>query len=67
MAANRVYDHGGRVVVENGYVILDGPGPVAVTLTAEAAEQVGRKLRAAAAAAMLERRDPRTPDAETSN
>ena len=55
----RIFDSAGTVSVENGVVILEGPGSVAVTMTAEAAEETGRKLRAAAAAALLERLDPK--------
>ena len=38
----------GRACAENGVVILDGPDSVAVTMTAEAAEQTADSLRAAA-------------------
>ena len=67
MVATHIHDRGGRIIVENGYLILDGPGSVAVTLTAEAAADIGGRLCAAAEAAMGERLDPDTSetDAET--
>lgn len=38
----------GQACAENGLVILDGPDGVAVTMTADAAEQTADSLRAAA-------------------
>ncbi|MGC3986364.1 MAG: hypothetical protein QM777_17495 [Pseudorhodoferax sp.] len=38
----------GQACAENGLVILEGPEGVAVTMTAEAAEQTADSLRAAA-------------------
>lgn len=38
----------GQACAENGVVILDGPDGVAITMTAEAAEQTADSLRAAA-------------------
>ncbi|NYD89926.1 hypothetical protein [Sphingomonas melonis] len=37
----------GRVSVENGQVLLDGPGGVAVAMTPAAAAETGRRLLAA--------------------
>jgi hypothetical protein len=37
-----------EVSVEQGEVIVDGPGGVAVTLTPDAAEETGRRMIAAA-------------------
>jgi hypothetical protein len=34
----------GSVVVEQGYVLLDGPDGIAVTMSPEAAEETGRRL-----------------------
>ena len=44
----------GQASAENGVVILDGPDGVAVTMTAEAAEQTAESLRAAARQARAE-------------
>lgn len=41
----------GHAVAEEGLVILDGPGSVAVTLTADAAARTGKSLIDAASAA----------------
>lgn len=41
----------GVAVAEQGYVVLEGPDSVAVTMTADAAERTGEALIAAAAAA----------------
>lgn len=40
--------HPGVASAEDGLVVLDGPDGVAVTMTAEAADQTGRSLIAAA-------------------
>ena len=58
MTSKRIHDVPSEVTAENGVVIMDGPGPLAITLTAAAAEQTGRRLRAAAAAALLQGLDP---------
>jgi hypothetical protein len=44
----------GQASAENGVVILDGPDGVAVTMTADAAEQTADSLRAAARQARAE-------------
>ncbi|RCW71428.1 hypothetical protein [Pseudorhodoferax soli] len=44
----------GQASAENGVVILDGPDGVAVTMTADAAEQTADSLRAAAMQARAE-------------
>ncbi len=38
----------GKATAETGFVLLDGPGGVAVAMTAEAARETGRRLIAAA-------------------
>lgn len=50
----------GHAVAEEGLVILDGPGALAVTMTPEAASRTGQSLLAAAAAARDQR--PREDD-----
>lgn len=50
-----------RCRAEHGVVIMDGPGPLTVTLTPEAAELTGGRLRTAAAAALLQTLDPDLP------
>jgi hypothetical protein len=47
---------GGRAVAEQGLVVLDGPDGVAITMTADAAEETGRALLAAAAEARNQER-----------
>lgn len=41
----------GKATAEQGQVLLDGPDGVAVAMTADAAEETGRRLIAAAEAA----------------
>jgi len=38
----------GKATAETGFVLLDGPGGVAVAMTAEAARETGRRLIEAA-------------------
>lgn len=42
------YEKGGRAVAEEGIVLLDGPDGIAISMTAEAAEQTGASLLEAA-------------------
>jgi hypothetical protein len=42
------YEKGGRAVAEEGIVLLDGPDGIAISMTAEAAEQTGSSLLEAA-------------------
>ena len=42
------HDEPGSVVVEQGYVLLDGPDGIAVTMSPAAAEETGRRLIEAA-------------------
>jgi hypothetical protein len=42
------YEKGGRAVAEEGIVLLDGPDGIAISMTAEAAEQTGTSLLKAA-------------------
>ena len=60
MKSNQVHDNPSDVTAENDVVIMDGPGALAVTLTSAAAEQTGRRLCAAAAAALLQGLNPET-------
>ncbi len=46
-----LHDDAGRVSVEDGQVLLDGPNGVAVAMTPQAAAETGRRLIAAATAA----------------
>jgi hypothetical protein len=46
--------HGLRITVEDGAVLVDGAG-VALTLTAEAAEELGEQLHAAVIVALGQR------------
>ena len=65
MKSASVHDEPSTVSAEHGVVIMDGPGPVALTLTPEAAELTGRRLRTAAAAALLQALDPDLPERPT--
>lgn len=47
----------GVASAEDGFVILDGPDGVAITLTSEAAEETGHNLIAAAAQANQQKAD----------
>ncbi len=44
----------GHAVAEQGFVLLDGPNGIAVSMTADAALQTGESLIAAAQAARLQ-------------
>lgn len=48
----------GIATVEDGYVVLDGPDGIAITLTAEAAVATGRSLLEAGESALKQGRDP---------
>jgi hypothetical protein len=45
------YEKGGHAVAEEGYVLLDGPDGIAISLTPDAAEETASSLAAAARAA----------------
>ncbi|MEJ5976694.1 hypothetical protein WG901_08615 [Novosphingobium sp. PS1R-30] len=47
----------GYAVAEEGLVILEGPGALAVTMTADAASRTGQSLLDAAVAARSQRSD----------
>ena len=47
----------GVATVEDGYVVLDGPDGIAITLTAEAAVATGRSLLEAGESALKQGRD----------
>lgn len=49
--ATELYSTPGKAVAEAGYVLLDGPDGVAVTMTPDAAALTGRELIRAAAEA----------------
>jgi hypothetical protein len=42
------FEKGGRAVAEEGIVLLDGPDGIAISMTADAAEQTGSSLLQAA-------------------
>ncbi|WP_454886653.1 hypothetical protein [Sphingomonas oryzagri] len=42
------FEEGGRAVAEEGIVLLDGPDGIAISMTADAAEQTGSSLIEAA-------------------
>jgi hypothetical protein len=42
------FDKGGQAVAEEGIVLLDGPDGIAISMTADAAEQTGSSLLEAA-------------------
>lgn len=56
MSTGQVHDQPADVSVAEGCVVVDGPGALALTLSPEAAEETGRRLRRAAAAAKLQSR-----------
>jgi hypothetical protein len=61
--ANQIQDahsRGGIANAEQGLVILDGPDGVAVTLTAEAAEETAASLSAAAQLVLSQRPKPKS-------
>jgi hypothetical protein len=45
------YKKGGHAVAEEGIVLLDGPDGIAISMTADAAEETGSSLLEAARAA----------------
>jgi len=45
------FEKGGRAVAEEGIVLLDGPDGIAISMTADAAEETGSSLIEAAQAA----------------
>lgn len=49
------YDEASSVTAEDGEVIVEGPGGVAVSLTPDAAEETGRRLIEAATLARTQR------------
>ncbi|WP_137896954.1 hypothetical protein [Sphingomonas sp. 2SG] len=53
-----VQTEAGIVSVENGQVLLDGPGGVAVAMTPAAAAETGRRLLAAVHAAQAQANQP---------
>lgn len=53
----------GQAVAEEGLVILDGPGGIAVTMTPDAAAGTGQSLLDAAVIARTQRTQPGPPDA----
>lgn len=55
MNRSRVYDDPSEVTAEDGEVMVDGPDGVSVSLTPEAAEEIARRLIAAAAEARAQR------------
>ena len=55
MTARPAYDQSSKVSVEDGEVVLIGPDGISVSMTAEAADETGRRLRAAAAEVMQAR------------
>ncbi len=50
------YERGGHAVAEEGIVLLDGPDGIAISMTAEAAEETGSSLLEAARAAREQNR-----------
>jgi hypothetical protein len=42
------FEKGGRAVAEDGIVLLDGPDGIAISMTADAAEETGSSLLEAA-------------------
>lgn len=52
----------GRATVEDGFVLLDGPDGVAVTMTADAAAQTAESLRQAALQAQEQRPSTSGPE-----
>jgi hypothetical protein len=56
MTGNRVYDQPSTVEAHEGWVIVDGPNGVAITLTPEAAEETSNRLLCSAAEAAGQRR-----------
>lgn len=56
--AASLFTEGGTAVAEGSIVLLDGPDGIAISMTADAAEQTGRSLLAAACLA----RKQETPD-----
>lgn len=59
MGPFEAHDQPSYVVAEQGAIIIDGPAGVAVTMTADAAEETARRLLAAAAEAR--RQEPHQP------
>jgi hypothetical protein len=55
MASSTSYAEASMVGAEEGQVLVDGPGSVAVAMTPEAAEETGRRLIEAAALARRQR------------
>jgi hypothetical protein len=53
-SSTKVETEPGVADAESGYVFLDGPDGVAVTLTPDAAEEMGHRLIAAAKLAMIQ-------------
>ena len=53
-----VHDKAGNAVADHGIVLLDGPNGVAVSMTADAAEQTGQALIRAAMDARGQSADP---------
>ena len=59
MPADRAQIHPSQVAAEGGEIIVDGPDGVAVTLSADAAEETARRLLDAVAVARGQ--SPRNP------
>ena len=58
----------GRATVEDGFVLLDGPDGVAVTMTADAAAQTAESLRLAAVEARALHQTPEeSPNGNTAS
>ncbi|MFZ2995844.1 hypothetical protein [Sphingobium sp.] len=58
MRITDVHDKAGNAVADHGVVLLDGPNGVAVSMTADAAEQTGQALIRAAIHARGQSVDP---------
>lgn len=58
------FDRGGTAIAEEGFVLLDGPDGIAVALTADAAEQTGTSLIAAARQARGQLQYPATREGD---
>ena len=48
MPGNQIYDQATEAAAEEGIVLLDGPGGVAISMTADAAELSGSRISDAA-------------------
>ena len=53
----KIHDHPSEVTAEDGVVIVDGPDAVAVSLTAEAAEETSERLLLGSLAARQQQKE----------